>query len=92
MTVGPGSISVAITIGASQTPHRSHLVSLASAIIGPALVALTVYLCFRFAGRLATLLGETAMNVIVRLNSFILVCIGVQIVWEGVRALIVSTH
>ena len=92
LTVGPGSISVALTIGATQTPHRSHLVSLTSAIIGPALVAVTIYLSYRFAENLARLLGETAMNVIVRLTSFILLCIGVQIVWDGIHALITSTH
>ena len=90
--MGPGSISVAITIGATQTPHRSHLVSLSAAVLGPALVALSVYLSYRFAERLARLLGETAMNVIVRLTSFILLCIGVQIVWDGVRALILSAR
>ena len=37
-------------------------------------------------------LGETAMNVIVRLSSFILLCIGVQIVWEGVRTLMNSAR
>jgi multiple antibiotic resistance protein len=30
------------------------------------------------------------MNVILRLSSFILVCIGVQIVWNGVSALLRS--
>lgn len=92
LTVGPGSISVALTLGANQTPHRSSLVRLSAAIIGPALVAITIYLSYRFAERLARMLGETAMNVIVRLTSFILLCIGVQIVWNGVRALVVSVR
>jgi len=91
LTVGPGSISVALTLGATEI-HRSHLLRLIAAIVGPALVALTVFLSYRFAERLAQLLGETAMNVIVRLSSFILLCIGVQIVWEGVRTLLNSPH
>ena len=91
LTVGPGSISVALTLGATEI-HRSHLLRLIAAIVGPALVALTVFLSYRFAERLAQLLGETAMNVIVRLSSFILLCIGVQIVWGGVRALLNSPH
>ena len=88
LTVGPGSISVAITLGANQAPHRGSIVRLVAAIVGPALVALTIFLCYRSAERLAKLLGETAMNVIVRLTSFILLCIGVQILWNGVRELI----
>lgn len=92
LTVGPGSISVALTVGATQTPQRSHVVSIVAAVVGPALVALTIYLSYRFAHRVASLLGETAMNVIVRLSSFILLCIGVQIVWDGVRALLLSSR
>src|SRR4051794_39937134 len=91
LTVGPGSISVALTLGATEM-HRSALLRLIAAIVGPALVALSVFLSYRFAERLANLLGETAMNVIVRLSSFILLCIGVQIVWEGVRTLLNSAH
>jgi multiple antibiotic resistance protein len=90
LTVGPGSISVALTIGANQSPHRDSFTRLIAAIIGTALVALTIYLSYRFAERVARLLGETAMNVIVRLTSFILLCIGVQIMWNGVRALVLS--
>lgn len=88
LTVGPGSISVAITLGANETGHQHQILRLFSAIVGPALVALTVYLSYRFAERLARALGDTAMNVVVRLTSFILLCIGVEIVWNGVHALL----
>ncbi len=90
LTVGPGSISVAITLGANETLHRSIPVRLLAAIIGPALVCVTIYFSYKSAERLAEFLGETAMNVFVRLTSFILVCIGVQITWNGVRALLQS--
>lgn len=92
LTVGPGSISVAITLGANQTPHRSPSVRFIAAVVGPALMAFTIYLSYRFAERLAKFLGQTAMNVIVRLMSFILLCIGVQIIWNGVRALLATIH
>jgi len=92
LTVGPGSISVALTLGANQSPHRGNLVRIAAAIIGPALLSAVIYFCYRFAERLARFLGDTAMNVIVRLASFILVCIGVQILWNGVRSLVSLAH
>ncbi len=89
LTVGPGSISVAITLGANA-PHSypENLAAVAGALIGSAAVALTVYLCYGFADRLARILGPTGMSVIVRLSSFLLVCIGVQILWNGLEALI----
>jgi multiple antibiotic resistance protein len=90
LTVGPGSISVAITLGANQAPHQDSITRLVAAVVGPALMSLTVFLSYRSAERLASLLGETAMNVIVRLTSFILLCIGVQILWNGLRALVRS--
>src|SRR4051812_30849040 len=84
LTVGPGSISVALTLGATEM-HQSPVLRLIPALIGPALLAallaMSVFLSYRFAERLAHLLGETVMNVIVRLSAFILLCIGVQIVW-----------
>ena len=33
-------------------------------------------------------LGDSAMNVVIRLSSFILVCIGVQILWNGLSTLL----
>jgi multiple antibiotic resistance protein len=93
LTVGPGSISVAITLGANAPHYRGvvDLLPILPAVIGPALVAVTIYLSYRFAERLAELLGEVAMNVVLRLSSFILVCIGVQILWNGIEGLLRST-
>ena len=59
-----------------------------AAVIGSAIVAATIYLCYGFADRLAKVLGENGMGIILRLSSFLLVCIGVQILWNGLKALI----
>lgn len=89
LTVGPGSISIAITLGANAPHHLgANLISILSAVIGAAIVALTIYLCYGFADRLAAVLGQTGMNVILRLSSFLLVCIGVQILWNGATTLL----
>lgn len=90
LTVGPGSLSVALTLGASQGIHENGWIRLVAAFIGPALVVVIIYLSYRFAERLARFLGQTAMNVIVRLVSFILLCIGVQIFTHGIHDLIVQ--
>jgi multiple antibiotic resistance protein len=89
LTVGPGSISVAITVGANRPQgSEAHWAYLVAAVFGAAVVAMTIYFSYRFAESLARALGETAMNVILRLSSFILLCIGVQIAWNGVSALL----
>jgi len=91
LTVGPGSISVAITLGAND-PHHEHsiLYSMLGAVIGAVLIAGSVYLCYAFADRLAQVLGATSMAVIMRLSSFLLVCIGTQIIWNGLSAMLKS--
>ena len=89
LTVGPGSISIAITLGANEPRHLgANVLALISAAIGAALIALTIYLCYGYADRLAAAIGQSGMNVILRLSSFLLVCIGVQIFWNGLSALL----
>lgn len=91
LTVGPGSISVAIALGANEPRHVGFNVPASiAALIGALLIALSIYLCYRFAENLERLLGKSAMNVIMRLSSFLLVCIGVQILWNGVAGLLKS--
>jgi multiple antibiotic resistance protein len=46
-----------------------------------------VYLSYAWADRVARMLGESAVNVFLRLSSFILLCIGVQILVNGITAL-----
>jgi multiple antibiotic resistance protein len=91
LTVGPGSISVAITLGANLPPHRGFsLIEILAILIGSAIVSISIFLCYGFSDRLARVLGATGMSVILRLSSFLLVCIGVQILWNGAKALLGS--
>jgi len=89
LTVGPGSISVAITIGANHPDSvRSLLINVPAILIGVTLVAATIVVAFRYAARLGRMIGDTGMTVVLRLSAFILLCIGVQIIWNGVSALL----
>jgi multiple antibiotic resistance protein len=91
LTIGPGSMSVAIALGSQRPKGVTALAGLAelgaAAIAGLLAISLTVYLCYRFAERLVAALGERGANVMVRLSAFILLCIGIQILWNGVSAL-----
>jgi multiple antibiotic resistance protein len=91
LTVGPGSISVAVTLGANATEHHGfNFLAILAAIVGSVLLAVSIFLCYAFADRLARILGATGMTVILQLSSFLLVCIGVQILWNGASALLAS--
>jgi multiple antibiotic resistance protein len=97
LTVGPGSISVAIALG-SQRPWGPTVDVLHFALIGGAAVAglaaiaVSIYVCYRFAERIVSVLGVSGTNVLVRLSAFILLCIGIEIVWTGYSALIDVSH
>lgn len=89
LIVGPGSISVAITIGANQSHGVRPLIvnSLAHAT-GALLVALAIFVTLRYADRILRRFGPTGTAVILRMSAFILLCIGVQIIWNGASALL----
>jgi multiple antibiotic resistance protein len=85
LTVGPGAMSVAIALG-SQRPSLDlpHLMfSASAALAGLLALATTIYLCYRFAEKTVARLGSSGTNVVVRLSAFILLCIGIQIIWTG---------
>jgi multiple antibiotic resistance protein len=93
LTVGPGSISVAITLGANDAPRAGfEIVPFVAGIVGAFLISASVYFCYVFADRLARRLGPTTLTVVTQLVAFLLICIGVQILWNGASALLASVH
>ena len=92
LTVGPGSIAVAIALGAQRPEGADDLGRIvllgAAAVVGLAAIAVTVFFCYRFADRMVAVLGRNGINVLIRLSAFILLCIGIQIMWSGYSALV----
>jgi multiple antibiotic resistance protein len=90
ISCGPGSIAAAITLGV--TLHDPVLpLSLArfgGGTLALAAVGVVMFVAFRYATQLLRPLGETGTLVFLRLSAFILLCVGVQIVWDGVRELV----
>ena len=95
LTIGPGSIAVAIALG-SQRPSAASVPELAllggAALAGILAISLTVYVCYRFAEPLVARLGRGGTNVVVRLSAFLLLCIGIQILWTGYSSLALTTR
>jgi multiple antibiotic resistance protein len=89
LIVGPGSISVAITLGANQSHGFRPLIvdSLAHAT-GALLVAIAIFVTLRYAEPILRRFGATGTAVLLRMSAFILLCIGVQIIWNGGSALV----
>jgi len=94
LTVGPGSIAVAITLG-SNTHAETHLqliVSALAAVLGMVLIAVSIYLCYAYADRLERLLGSTGTSILIRLSAFLVLCIGIQIMFNGLEGFYRDLH
>ena len=87
LTVGPGSIAVALTLGSNihEETHLQLIVSALAAVIGTLLIGITIFLCYRFSDELERLLGPSGTSIVIRLSAFILVCIGIQIMFNGLE-------
>lgn len=84
LTTGPGTIAVAIALGA-QFPRSvvPYLFAALVAAAGAAVTAFILYVLFANAGVVLKWLGEMGALVMMRLIAFILLCVGLQIMWTG---------
>jgi multiple antibiotic resistance protein len=90
LTVGPGSIAVAIALGTgtpSEGPSAGHFLGVGAALV---ILCASIYICVRFAGALERLLGAVGTQVAMRLFAFVIFCIGVQLCWIGLSGLLAS--
>lgn len=81
---GPGSI--AVVIGMSTTVQDSGHVVLGHVLVatGIAITAVISYVVLKAATRLDKILGATGMNAMARIMGFLLICIGIQFIINGV--------
>ncbi|MBN3751365.1 NAAT family transporter [Paraburkholderia sp. Tr-20389] len=90
ITVGPGSIAVAVALGTGRPRGGIAWVHLAGVLVALGILWASIYLCVRFAANLEKLLGPVGTEIAMRLFAFVLFCIGVQILWLGVDDLLES--
>jgi multiple antibiotic resistance protein len=89
LTTGPGTISVAISLGAGRPRGiASTLQFFIETLAAVALLSLLVYASYRNSARLAGWIGVTGTTIVVRLSAFLLFCIGIQVMWNGAAELL----
>jgi multiple antibiotic resistance protein len=88
LTTGPGTISVAISLS-SERPHFGHGIILFMAGLSAAALAMAflIWISYRYADRVLAVLGRGGARVSSRLVAFLLLCIGVQIMVNGIEDL-----
>jgi len=87
LTVGPGSIAVALTLGSNlhEETHLQLIFSALAAVTGIVLIGITIFLCYWLSEGLQRLLGPTGTSILIRLSAFIVLCIGIQIMFNGLE-------
>jgi multiple antibiotic resistance protein len=90
ITAGPGCIVVMLTLAVhAKQPMLTHtIVAYAGLFIAAIALSGSVYLCYAYAPRIARSISPSTAHGILRVIAFILMCIGVQIFWNGLSDLL----
>lgn len=92
VTVGAGSMAVAMAVGAGIIDRGKFdfvaISQLFGAVLGIVLLVLSLYICYYFSDRIFAKLGKVGTDVVTQLSAFILLAVSIQIVWEGVKTLL----
>lgn len=93
LITGPGTIAVLIALGTGRPVELGDSRGwffVVGAVAATVAMSITTYASFVGAGVIRRVLGSSGTEVVTRLMAFILVCIGVQILWTGAQELIVT--
>ena len=95
LTTGPGTISVAVSLGANRprvSVEGELLWFMAQMTLASVALCAIIYFLYRHSQRISSMIGPTGTAVIVRLSAFLLFCIGIQIFWNGAAELLGSLN
>jgi len=92
LTVGPGSLVVTLTLSAqaSQPNLSNTLIAHIGIFVAAFAMSILVYICYANAPRITRAIAPTTAHGILRVVAFFLLCIGVQIAWNGLSALVTT--
>jgi multiple antibiotic resistance protein len=90
VTAGPGCIVVTLTLSAhaSSSAVLSNVMAHTGIFLAIAALSLTVFLSYGYAPKITARISPQTAHGILRVIAFVLLCIGVQITWNGVESLL----
>jgi multiple antibiotic resistance protein len=94
ITVGPGSLAVMLTLSseAKGLALTDRLFAFAGLLLSLVLMSILIYVFYAYAPRAAKWIPAGALQGVMRVVAFLLLCIGGQIAWHGLQALLKSVH
>jgi len=92
ITSGPGTLVALLTVTAHISNKALSQDILAHVAVFLAIVVLSVlcYFCYAYAPKITKVIPPSTAHGILRVIAFILLCIGIQIAWNGLSALIAT--
>ncbi|WP_313336541.1 MarC family protein [Comamonas sp.] len=91
LSFGPGTLAATITVSVAVLDSESNAVvaaNLLGAVAGCLVAGSTVLICYRYADRILKPLGKSGVMVFLNFSAFILMCLGIQVAWGGLRNLL----
>jgi multiple antibiotic resistance protein len=90
ITAGPGCLVVMLTLSAHtmQGSLTETVLARVGLFVAVVLLSVLVYVCYAYAPQIAGKISPSTTHGILRVIAFILLCIGVQIAWNGLESLI----
>lgn len=80
MLSGPGAIAVTIGLTSLSQTWTDYI----AIIIGILTVAVIIYVTLRLSGKIVRVIGQTGMNALTKIMGFLLLCVGIQFIVNGV--------
>jgi multiple antibiotic resistance protein len=90
VTSGPGTLVGMLTLSAHMSVQTKTALVLSHVGVFAAVVVLSimVYFCYAYAPKVTSKISPSTAHGILRIVAFILLCIGVQIAWNGLSSLL----
>jgi len=90
ITSGPGTLVGLLTLSAhvSGRTVTDHVLSHLGVFLAVVVLSIIVYFCYAYAPKVTSKISASTAHGILRVIAFILLCIGVQIAWNGLSALL----
>lgn len=92
ITSGPGTLVALLTVTAhiSEKNLTHNILAHLGVFLAVVALSLLIYFCYAYAPRITKIIPPSTAHGILRVIAFILLCIGVQIAWNGLSALLAT--
>jgi multiple antibiotic resistance protein len=90
ITSGPGTLVAVLTLTAhiSDKDISKDIQAHAGVFLAVVVLSLLIYFCYAYAPKITKVIPPSTAHGILRVIAFILLCIGVQIAWNGLSVLL----